>query len=443
MWLDLLLALIAIYIIWRLTDCRTFPSPQFMMLIGFFLYFYLGVILNASDEYFIRETQAENVILITRLGFLGVFAAALITSKWKTLQFSYYQNLYSQPDSSDDNWTKKNIKVLAIMMIFLVILFLLLIPAQPLKIMFTTPSQLGYAREAVTANFKYFGFFSNFFYNIMPLIWIALFLSKKKKFALLLLMLNFVAVLSTGQKSPVVYTLVLYLCTIGFINGKFNYKKTMFFALLSFVFLVAVVFLQNAHLFSGFSFESIESSANGLLRRIFFVGPKTFLNYFDTFPSGHPFLIDQSSSLSAHRIVYENIYGLEIKGTVNSTSLIFFYGWFGNIYLASVLYFMTCLLFFSTPFILSKFHASKYLLAANYIAIYLLMIKFNITDWYTIYFAFTLSFFILHGLTYITRFLFYFRGGAVICRGSYFSVLVSILMCLYFIQGQLKGLLLR
>lgn len=440
--LDFIIAVLCMSGIWKLTNCRAFPSPQFLMILGFFLYFYLGVILNSYDPFFAKNKHFDDIVTSVRLGFCSIALASIITCKWQSLSFDYYQRVYLQQNTVVDRWTLINLKVLAWIMVLLVLAYLVLIPEQPLLVMFTNPSQLVYAREAVTAGFKYFGFFSNFFYNIMPLIWISLFIAGKKKFAIILIFLNFVAILSTGQKSPVVYMLLLSLCTVGFLKGQFNYRKTIIYSLLGFIFLIGIVYVQNSHLFTGFSLDSLLSSMNGLIRRIFFVGPDTFLSYFKTFPSHHPFLIEQASEYSAHSLVYRTIYGNDVAGTVNSTSFIFFYGWFGNLYISAVLYFFVCILLFSTPYILRFLHASKYVVIANYIAIFLLVVKFNITDWYTIYFVYFLSFCIVHGFTYSSRFMYMFVKGDGKYKGTYFSVIITTLLFFYYLQGQLRVLLL-
>ncbi|MBR8842458.1 hypothetical protein [Pseudoalteromonas sp. JC3] len=441
MWLDTLLAFLGIVVVWKVTNCKVFPSPQLTLLVGYLLYYYVGVIINHDEPYLRDSEYFDNLVWLTRSGFLAIFIASVITSRWQSLNFEYYYNQYKQEPDIAEEWLGPHLIPLSILMLALVVLYLLIIPVQPLIIMFTDPSNLIYAREAATVGLSSFAFFSNFFYDFMPLIWVMLFLTGRVKWAYFLLFANLIVLLSTGQKSPVVYVLIVFLCTTGFLRGNFNYAKTFRLFLFAFFILVAIVYIQNAHLFSGLDLESISSSMDGLIRRTFFVGPDSVVGYLSTFPDYHPFIIDSQTDVPPDKIVYQKVYGLDVEGTMNSNSLAFFYGWYGDKHIASVLYFSVIMLFFMTPFLLSFLKAPKTLSVAIFLLFYLLIVKFNITDWYTIYFVFILPFMVINGLLILTKFTLNLGSGTISYSTTYFSVVVSVLMLLYFLQGKVKGLL--
>lgn len=441
MWVDIFLCLFAILFVWKKTNCRTYPSTQLVLLAGYFFYFYIGVILDYYEPRATSPKYYADLIWFTRSGFLVIFLCSIITKDWKTLRIDYYQSLYSRPNDSADKWLNKHLYPLSGVAVLITLLYLLVIPVQPIIVMLNDASGLGVARESVTTGFKNYGFFSNFFNEYIPLIWLLLFLSRKPTAGMLVLMVNLIGLLSTGQKSPILYILILYVFSSGFIHGKFEYGKCILYTFIAFCALTLLVYTQNAHLFNGLDWESISMSVDGLVRRIFFIGPETVLGYLTTFPDAYPFMIESNANVSADRLVYQNIIGLDIDGTMNSNSLVFFYAWFGDRYLALLLYFLVVMLFFATPAFISLIAPPKMLQIAAFLLFNLLLVKFNLTDWYTIHIVFVLACLVVNGLFILTKFFLNIPNKVISYRTTLVSVILSVLMFLYFTQGQIRSFL--
>ena len=441
MLIDLFLAVGCIVYVWRRTNCRFYPSPQFILIAVYFLYYYLGLIISYREPWVNESEYFSDLVWMIRAGFLAIFAASVLTRNWRTLRFDYYRDRFFDKARSDDAWLSKHLYPLWIVMAFVIFIYLLLIPVQPIQVMFTNPAGMVEARELVTVGFDNYGFFSNFFEHFVPITWLLLLLYGRRVAGTTLLLLNLFVLLSTGQKSPVVYVLFLYALLIGFMRGKIAYKQNIQLGLLAAFILVAMVYYQNAHLLGSLNWEAISLSAEGLIRRIFFVGPQTVLGFLSTFPDAHPFLLGANTDIPADKIVYQAVIGLDVDGTMNSNSLAFFYAWFGNRYIALAMYFFIIMFFFITPWLLTKLSFPRNLAITGFLLFNLLLVRFNITDWYTIYFIFILSLLVVNGLLLITKFLLNLPVGPIVYRASVFSAVTSVLTFLYFFQGQLRSLI--
>lgn len=425
--------------IWKRTNCHFFPSPQFILVVGYFFYYYLGLILNHNEPFISGSEYSADLVWLTRSGFLVIFLASVITKNWQTLQFGYYRDKFFTHARVDDIWLFKHLYPLWALMTFIIFTYLSIIPVQPVVVMVTNPSGLLEARESVTVSFNNFGFFSNFFNEFIPITWMLLLLHGKRVAGISLLLLNLYVLLSTGQKSPIVYILILYILSVSFIKGQIDYRQSIRYGLAAFSALIILVYYQNAHLLGVLNWEAVSLSITALVRRVFFIGPETVLGFLTTFPDSHPFLFGADTNIPADKIVYRTIVGSTIDGTMNSNSLAFFYAWFGNKYIASILYFLTVMLFFVTPLLLAKLSFPKNLSVVSFLIFNLLLVKFNITDWYTIYFIFVLSLVSINGMLLITRFIFNISATDIIYRTSVVSAVMSVLMFLYFLQGQIKS----
>ena len=439
MLLDLIFAVFCMIYIWRCTNCSLFPSPQFILISGYFFYYYLGLILNHNEPFISGSEHSADLVWLTRSGFLVIFAASMITKNWQTLKFGYYRDKFFTLSRVDDIWLSKHLYPLWALMIFIIFTYLILIPVQPILVMLTNPSGLLEARESVTVSFNNFGFFSNFFNEFIPITWMLLLLYGKRFAGISLLLLNLLVLLSTGQKSPIVYILILYILSVSFIKGQIDYGQTIRYGLVVFISLIMLVYYQNAHLLGALNWEAVSLSITGLVRRIFFIGPETVLGFLTTFPDFHPFLFGADTDIPADKIVYRTIIGSDIDGTMNSNSLAFFYAWVGNKYIASLLYFLTIMLFFITPAMLGKLSFPRNLAIVSFLIFSLLLVKFNMTDWYTIYFIFVLSLISINGLLLTTRFILNVSSSDIIYRTSIISAVMSVLMLLYFLQGQIRS----
>lgn len=430
---------ISLALIWRLTRCGIFPSPQFIFVFSYFGYIYIGYLLMLGDLNYSGMEGFNAVGTLIRLGYVAIFMAALATVFFGPTRYDRYFGPVALPNQSV---TRLFYSGLACVMIIVAVTYLYLMPANPIKAMLTDSSSVAYARQAVTTDMKNFGVFSNIFYNFMPLVWLSLYFLGKNRLWLLLLLANFVVVFATGQKAPIVYITAMFALAHGLRNGTFSYKLAFFFGIFLLVLLVTLVFLQNFNVSTGINTDDLLASISALLRRVFYVGPTTLINYFQTFPSYHPFLSEVSASVPSDQIVYRNIYGDHLRGTVNTVSIGLFYAWSGNVFVSAFLMFLLSICVFCLPVVFRYVVPDPALLKAVYVTYCFLMVKLVLTDWYTLVPIFILSFIVVSGLSHIW---FNTLQGALKrnfkIRVHAFAFFLSLLALAYFTQGQLRTLL--
>ncbi|QPL47218.1 hypothetical protein IT895_05430 [Halomonas sp. A40-4] len=431
--------IISLSLVWRLTGCGIFPSPQFVLLFSYFSYIYLGYLLMLGDPTYNSIAEFGAVGVLIRLGYAAIFLASLATSFIRSTL--YYQYLGAVNMNSPVP-ARLFYSVLALAMIMVAAIYIYLMPANPLKAMLTDSSSVTYARQAVTTDMKNFGVFSNVFYYFMPLVWLSLYFIGRNHLWFVLLVVNLIVVLATGQKAPIVYIIAMFTLAHGLRKGKFSYKFAFSVGVLVLFLLVMLVFLKNFNFYSGVSVDALLASVRGLIKRIFYVGPITLLNYYQTFPNYHPFLSEVVTSIPSDQIVYSHIYGDQYRGTVNTVSLGLFYAWSGSVVFSAFLMFLFSVCVFSIPVFFRYLIPDPALLKSVYVTYCFLMVKFVLTDWRTLVPIFILSFLVVSGLNHIW---FHLVQGAVkgnfYIRGNAFAILIALLALSYFTQGQLRILL--
>lgn len=436
-YLELLYILLSLFILWRLTNCNIFPSPQFVLGVAYFAYIYLGFLLMLQDEHYQELNSLKDVAVMVRLGWISILAASIFTFKFKVsiksvtpVNLRYYK--------SDE----KGVNVLTCICLAISVIYILQIPSHPLGIIYSDSSLLAESRESATVGVKGFDVYSNVLYNLLPFCWLYLYLSKKKSIWLYVLLFNLFATLATGQKSPIIYLLIGYSFAHGIKNGKIDYYGIFIKFIISTIMLIALVYLQNKHLFDGLNLDAITGSSVGLFRRVFMVGPTTILNYFQVFPNMHDFLHIGGTHLPSDQLVYNEIFNDGINGTVNSISLSILYAYTGDIYLSNLIFLFILILLFMLPNLIGRFIADDIAMHSVMCLYYILIFKMVITDWYTIIPIFILNTMVIVGFLNIIFQLKYvkFNAGREIRIGSLYYI-ISILLLMYFSQGQAKILL--
>ncbi len=437
--LEATLIIFSLAYLWRLTDSRRFPSPQFVLAMFYVGYIYLGYLLMLSDPYYSGLDVIGRAGLLVRLGYLAVLIASMLTFKIKigTRGNGCYGVI--SPSLLND---RAGVAILTGFSILACFVYFLTIPVSPLAMMFSDSAEVHFARESATTGMKGFGIFSTFFYVFMPFCWSYLYLKGGRAWAFVFVV-NFAALLATGQKSPIVYLLILFLVIEGFKYGRINYAKMLSFSFAAVIALILLVYVQNSHLFDSLDMEAIAGSSFALYKRVFIVGAETIVNYLRVFPEMHDYMAIGSGRPS-DQIVYEEIFGSDIVGTVNSVSLSMFYAYTGDIYLSSGLFFLVLVLLFSIPLLIRWLFADG---ISQFVAIglyYLLIVKMVVTDWYTLIPDFVMTMTVIAGLFNVIR-QFRFVTGTTTRNSigvSSLSFVASLLMLLYFLQGQAKQALL-
>ncbi len=437
---ELILAIYCIRYIWLRTASKMFPSPQFIFAFAYFAYIYFGYILMHWDPYYMDLEGFKSVGVLIRIGFISIVIASLLTFRLKSTRYVLYINpMNSQENKSNNSWNIFFYTILGFAFIGVAILYLAVIPANPLRSLLDNSALLDFDREAATTGFKSFGFYSNVFYNLMPLCWLSLYVLGERRYWKIIFLVNVLVTLATGQKSPIVYILILFILANGIRKKEFSYVTAIKFGLIAFLILILIVLLQNMHIYYVLDMDAIYHSISGLSRRVFYVGPLTLFNYFQTFPAYHPFLMDEAASMPSDQIVYRSIYGTQIQGTVNTVSLGIFYAWTGNIITTSILFFILTVCIFCIPMLFKFFSSDAGLYRSTYIAYGLLLIKLVITDWYTLIPFFILSFFVMSGLNHLMyQIIMVVLNGSFRMRCNKFAFIVTVISLAYFIQGQVK-----
>jgi hypothetical protein len=439
LFLEAILIIISLAYLWRLTGSRSFPAPQFVLAIFYVGYIYLGYLFMLDDPYYSRQDVLGSVGLLVRLGYLAVIVASILTTKIKIgINGCDFHGVNCLGLLND----KAGVAILTAFSILACFIYFLTIPVSPLVMMFSDPGEVHFSRESATTGMKGFGILSTFFYIFMPFCWSYLYLKGARAWVFVFA-LNFSTLLATGQKSPIVYFLILFFVVQGLKNGRVNYAKILNYSFASIIALILLVYVQNRHLFDSLDIEAVAGSSYALFRRIFIVGAETIVNYLIVFPGLHDYMAIGSERPS-DQIVYENIYGSDIIGTVNSVSLSMFYAYTGNIYLSSGLFFLVLVLLFLVPLLIRWLFVdgtSRFAAVGLY---YLLVVKMVVTDWYTLIPDFFMTIMVIAGLFNVIRQVKLGRGttSGNSLGVSSLSFVVSFLMLLYFLQGQAKQALL-
>jgi len=150
-------------------------------------------------------------------------------------------------------------------------------------------------------------------------------------------------------------------------------------------------------------------------------------------------------SVVPSKLVYEFVFpNTGIVGTLNTISLANIYAAFGNFYIVFIAFFSLIFSYFMLDKLI--FNNMKTPLEFSFYTVYsLVAIQLVITDWYSVipkFLVLSLSF--LGSVYLIESFLFYFASKKkrfLIYTNNKIIGILSIVIFLYFIQGQIRGLL--
>ncbi|WP_323592248.1 hypothetical protein [Aliarcobacter butzleri] len=436
--IDIFIIIVTLVLIFSI-EGKKFPFASIVFIVMYIIYIYTGTIMMNYDINIEKNFIFEQLQFIVRGGFFSMLLAYFLS-----VFLLRRKSLIGKENNLLSNSKKYSFYFISIIVILISSIYIFLIPSNPLLTMITNPSNLAYIRESATATLGNFGFFNNFISFFLPMVWL-IFLFMNKKVYLYIFLLNLILLMSTGQKSPIVYLLFLLFMAISLKNRNFSYSKSFLVLLLIMISLLIIVILQNWHLLNGISLETFELAWNGLKRRIFYGGVLPISQYLEFFPTYMEHYYLNYPPIPPDQLVYTYAYPeTGIKGTVNTISLGNFYAAFGNKYIVFLLFF---LLSFSI-FIMDKilFNKMKDPFWFTIYTVYLLLtIKLVITDWYSIvpqFFILTLSF--IGAIYLIEAFLYKFASNKnrfiVYAENKYF-VFLSIAIFAYFFQGQIRGLL--
>lgn len=436
--IDIFVIMFTVFIVFKL-EARNFPYASVVFIFLYIVYIYSGTIMMYYDENILYSTNFETLQLVVRGGFLSIvlaYVSSYILVRRTSLLSKECLKLSISKDYA--------FYFVSILVIFISSLYLILIPSNPFIAMIKDPTSLNLIRQQATTTFSSFGFFNNFISFFLPLVWLT-FLFMKKRIYIPLFLLNLLLLMSTGQKSPIVYLIFLLVISISLKNKKFNYKRNVSIFIIIMISLLLIVILQNWHGLAGFSFNNIELAWQGLQRRIFYGGVLPLSQYLEFFPSNMQHYYFDTPDIPPDKLVYAYSYpNTGIIGTVNTISLGNIYAAFGNFYIVFIMFFILSFFIFVIDKILFNYMSNPFEFAM-YAMYSLLTIKLVITDWYSVvpqFFILSLSF--LGAIYFIEAFLFYFASNKkrfIVYSNNKYMVFLAIAIFCYFLQGQIKGLL--
>lgn len=172
--IDIIFILIVLFIIFRL-EAKKFPYASIIFILLYIIYIYTGTVMMYYDEYIPKDKVFDNLQFIVRGGFVSAVFAYFLS--YIALQRApLYKKEYSGLSSSK----KYAFYFVSIIVVFISLLYLLMIPANPIFAMIKNPSSLAFVREQATTTFNHYGFFDNFNSFFLPLVWLTfLFLNKR------------------------------------------------------------------------------------------------------------------------------------------------------------------------------------------------------------------------------------------------------------------------
>jgi len=435
--LDIVFLLLGLVMSWRVFNASRFPEAGFLLVFSYAVYVYMGGVLMGLDDFYSTSPDYPQLMSMIRWGYFSIILAFLLVSRLPLVVTPDFKGTFSLRQTE---WSA--VSLLALCSLVAAVTFLIIMPGNPLEAMLTNSEQFAFEREAVTTGMRSFGFFSNIFYDFMPIIWLSFYFHGKYKTAYFLFSANLFVLLATGQKSPLVFSFLYLTLAIGLKQGKFNYGKSVLASMLVFCVLIGVVMLQNWHLLIELNENTIFLALSALEHRTFMVGAIVLLNYLETFPVAHAFLIAQASAVPPDQIVYINTYGSGIAGSVNAVSLGNFYARFGEISIAAALMFCVAIVFYFGAWVIRSVVRISPLSQAFYIVYCVIGVKLVVTDWYTVLPIFWLSLFVIFGFVYAYQMAHNARhNGRAVAHGGYWFVLFSLIALCYFVQGQLRSLL--
>ena len=317
---------------------------------------YVGAILMLGHKDYSSIDRLPSTINYIRLSYIFMILASLLTY---VLFPKTSHNLHVNCSGNLSTQSKNIFQILGIMFALFSVNYVINYSGPVINSIISSDTGFAYAREKATVGNSLYGFYSVIFMNYLPFIWIVLLINGNHKWGISLMVLNFIAFLSTGQKSPVIYILIYFVLSYGFKYQYFPYFKFLFYFFVSIVFLISLVVIQNWGIFVGFSFETIYISIEALLRRIFMTGAYVFNQYIQTFPNSHPFLIDSITTVSPSRITYDIFNHDGIAGSLNTAAIANFYAYYGGLFNVSLLYFPLTIFFILSETLIIKYLHSK------------------------------------------------------------------------------------
>ena len=401
---------------------------RFLLIAIYYLYYHFGFSISkflAGYQRLISSEAYKSAAYMDALFFYTVISVFIITTFFSKTTTNSLLRAYG-----NNSFTGYHVVLFYVTILILV-----------LNITFSIPSMLSgdltsHRQDLVKENI-FLGFINKFLVILGPYLFITFTCAEQRLRAYTLLVLIFTANLFTGQKMPMLLTIYLYFLATGAVKNKFSYSRFIIGILACLPILILYVFLTNKELLSVVNFETLTIAMRALWTRMFLIGPISVYDYFVTFPDGHNFLLFVRSELPADQIVYNYRYSTGLFGTQNTFSYGNFYAYWGNLYVAVSLCVLVTLCLIYAHFSMHYLTKTKNEQTSLAILLLYLLPIFILTDART-----ALEFPVL----FIVTIAMYIElrtniSGQWKIRQQVPVFLVCAPLILFFVQGQIRGLL--
>jgi hypothetical protein len=192
------------------------------------------------------------------------------------------------------------------------------------------PEDRPEAREAATTTLPFYRTASLALNFLLPLAWCGWIMAGRIALGVSLFVFAILAVAATGQKAPIAYQAFMMLLLAAQRARRFPYGSFFLLTLVVAGVLLALVYVHNFGYVNPDA-ETINASAEGLIRRSLSVPAEVIDGWTSCFPAQHPFVGFGETEVPMDQLVYEHMNpSSPYKGTANGPFFLEIYARFGD-----------------------------------------------------------------------------------------------------------------
>lgn len=430
----LFIDLVLLLVIFVITKSYRLLDFRFLFLFIYFVYYRLGFefALNSPDYRLMRAREAFWDAYYLDLYFFHIILIYVLLIVCVRPSLTFPRTLKDKFKYKFDAWYYLTVAVCLLSMVELLVSLL------------QVGFNLSELRKILATGSLLQKFSSTYIIGFAPLLVFYYVITSNIHRAYVLMILMVIGFILSGQKFLILLSFHLLLLVRMIINGKYNYLVAIGSSILALPILIYLVMLSNPTLLM-LSADTVQTALQGLLRRLIFVGPSTVVNYFETFPSGHQFLMNSNSEVPSDVIVYNYRFNTGLAGTVNSFSYSKMYAYYGSSAIALSLALLIFIPLLSFNFIGRYFIGSRDIISAALLTLMFHTPRLIVTDVQTVLLAPLLglcTLYVTNELFAKERVVLRSQTKTISMRGSLFGVVTVLILAAYFVQGQIKILVL-
>lgn len=417
------------------------PPAGVIFIFGFFAYVYAGSLLAGADLVAAGMTTQPylQMLALVRTSFWIAVAMYLVVSL--VVPQAKVEEL--RPAESLDRYQLGALHVMGVLCLLANIVYIIVLPGNPFAAMFGDSMQVAYLREEATTAFRLFPLFSAWLSFITPFVFLLYWFAARSRLAIGLLVVNTMALLVTGQKAPLVYSLLALALAVGLRNRQFPWFKAAIGGVLAISLLVVIVVLQNFNIASlGIEWSYLLTAWDAIVARVVSVGSRIVYGYVEYFPAQMDFYYLDPPENPVDQLVFRHLFpGVDIQGTANAAFVASLYGAFGGVplLLYGAIAISLALLFLGERLCLHQ--RPTVFTLATYVMLCLAALKMCITNLSTVWLPVLLFLATTRGLMLLLEAGFrWLDDGVLGARARITVVIPSLLITAYVFQGWVRNL---